>query len=469
VCIEKDLASVREPAKRRANQWREYSRLEQIHKESLMKNRAIILTGLVAFSTFIVTADDWQQWRGPNRDGISKETGLLKEWPKAGPKLIWQLKDIGNGYATPSVVGDRIYVLGNEGVGNEFVQALAVQDGKKIWTAKLGKVGAPDQQPSFPAARSTPTVDGDVLYALGSDGDLACVECSSGKIRWHKNLQADFGGKNGDWAYAESPLVDGDLVVCTPGGSDATILALHKTTGEVAWKCALPEADQAAYSSAIIVNAAGTRQYVQLLQKGLVGVDAKTGHLLWRYGKPVSRFNANIPTPIASGDSIYTASAGTGAGLVKVTLKDGKISSDQVYFETKLPTAIGGAVKVGDLLYGTTGKALLCLEYDTGKIKWEDPAIGPASLCLADGMLYLHGENGQVAFVEANAEGYHEKGKFTPPDQAKRAGPMEKPWAYPVVANGRLYLRDHGNLWSYEVRAGKGGKATRIEFAPDLK
>jgi outer membrane protein assembly factor BamB len=420
-----------------------------------MKNRAIILGGLVALSTICACADDWPQWRGPNRDGISKETGLLKGWPKGGPKLAWQLKDIGNGYATPSVVGERIYVLGNEGNDKEFVQALDVKDGKKIWSTQLGKVGAPDQQPNFAAARSAPTVDGYLLYALGSAGDLACVECATGKIRWHKNLQTDFGGKVGDWAYAESPLVDGDLVVCTPGGSDATMVALHKKTGEVAWKCAMPEADQAAYSSAIIVKAAGKRQYVQLLQKGLVGVDAKDGTLLWRYGRPVSRFNANIPTPVASGDSIYTASAGTGAGLVKVTFKDGKFSSDQIYFDIKLPTAIGGAIKVGDLLYGTTGKALDCLEYDTGKIKWEDPSIGPASLCLADGMLYLHGENGEFALVEPSAAGYREKGRFTPPDQAKRAGPMEKPWAYPVVANGRLYLRDHGNLWAYNVNAAK--------------
>ena len=416
-----------------------------------MKN-LILLAALIAFASTSAIADDWPQWRGPNRDGISKETGLLKAWPKEGPKLAWQVKDIGNGYATPSIVGERIYVIGNEGKDKESVEALAVKDGKKIWSTPLGKVGAPDQQPSFPAARSTPTVVGDVLYALGSDGDIACVECSSGKIRWHKNLQTDFGGKIGDWAYAESPLVDGDAVVCTPGGADATIVALNKSTGDVIWKCSLPEADQAAYSSAIIVNTAGTRQYVQLLQKGLVGVDAKTGKSLWRYGKPVSRFNANIPTPVASGDSIYAASAGTGAGLVKVSQKDGKIASDQIYFDTKLPTSIGGAVKVGDLLYGTTGKALVCVEFESGKVKWEDPAIGPASLCSADGMLYLHGENGEVALVEPSVDSYHQKGRFTPPDQAQRRGPMEKPWAYPVVANGRLYLRDHGNLWAYDVK-----------------
>ncbi|MGH7969168.1 MAG: PQQ-binding-like beta-propeller repeat protein, partial [Limisphaerales bacterium] len=233
----------------------------------------------------IASANDWPQWRGPDRTGVSREKGLLKEWPKAGPPLLWQATSIGRGYSTPSVVGDRIYVLGNEDLDNEFVEALSLSDGKKAWSARLGNVGNPKQQPNFPAARSTPTVDGDLLYALGSDGDLACVETGAGKVRWRKNLRADFGGKPGDWAYAESPLVDGEALICTPGGADATLLSLNKRTGEVLWKCAVPGADDAAYASAIVVDAGGVRQYVQMLKKGLVGVEAKTGRFLWRYAR----------------------------------------------------------------------------------------------------------------------------------------------------------------------------------------
>jgi len=358
----------------------------------------------------------------------------------------------GSGYSTPAVVGDRLYLLGNEGMDNEFVEALSVADGKLVWLTALGKVGHPKQNPNFPAARSTPTVDGDVLYALGSDGDLACVEIATGKMRWHKNLQTDFKGKPGQWAYAESPLVDGDTVVCTPGGSEATLVGLNKKTGELIWKCATPEGDEAAYSSAIVVQAAGAKQYVQLLQKGLVGVGAGTGKLLWRYPKVVSKYGANIPTPLASGDLIYTASAGTGGGLVKIKQKPDGMEAQEVYFESKLPTAIGGVVKVGDYLYGTTGQALLCVEFATGKVKWEDRAIGPASLCYADGRLYLHGENGEVALVEPSPDGYRQKGHFTPPDQPERKDAMEKAWAYPVVADGRLYLRDHSRLWCYDIR-----------------
>jgi outer membrane protein assembly factor BamB len=402
-----------------------------------------------------VVANDWPQWRGPQRNGLSQETGLLKEWSKDGPKLLWKISDAGSGYSTPAVVGDRLYVLGNDGLENEFVAALSVKDGKQIWRTRLGNVGNPKQQPSFPAARSTPTVEGELLYALDSDGDVACVETGAGKIRWQKSLRTDFGGKPGQWAYSESPLIDGNTLVCTPGGSQATVVALNKKTGEVIWKCALPEGDDAAFASAIVVETGGIKQYVQLLQKGLVGIEAKTGKLLWRYGKAESKYGANIPTPLASDAYVYCASAGTGGGAIRLKANGGKVESEEAYFESKLPTAIGGAVKVGDYLYGTTAQALLCVEFTTGKVKWEERALGAASLCYADGRLYLHGENGDMALVEASPDSYREKGRFTPPDQPKHSNQMEKAWAYPVVANGRLYIRDQGVLWCYDVKAAR--------------
>jgi outer membrane protein assembly factor BamB len=417
--------------------------------------RVGLLVGFLGVLTWTAPAADWPQWRGPKRDGTSKETGLLKEWPKDGPKLLWHVKDIDFGYSTPAVVGERIYLLSNKGKDNEFALALDAKNGKKVWSTPLGKVG-PNRGPQYPGARSTPTVDGEMLYVLGSDGDLACLETAKGTKRWHKNLRTDFGGKPGAWAYAESPLIDGDVLVCTPGGKEATMVALNKKTGEVIWKSSVPDGNEAAYSSAIIVESGGVKQYVQLLKGGLVGVNAKTGKLLWSYDKTAKGSPAVIPTPVARAGYVYSAAARTGGGLVKLKAKEGAIEAEPVYFERNLPTSIGGAVRIGDYLYGTTyGKKLVCAEFATGKVKWQDDCIGTGSVCCVDGLLYVHGEDGRMALVEATPDGYHEKGRFTPTEQPKHdKGMMSiKAWSYPVVANGRLYVRDLGSLWCYDVKA----------------
>jgi outer membrane protein assembly factor BamB len=415
--------------------------------------RQFLFAALLSGISCMAFAADWPQWRGPQRTGISSETGLLKEWPKDGPKLLWQANDIGRGYSTPAIVGDHIYLQGNEGLTTEFAQAMNVMDGRPLWRTRLGNVGNPKQEPNFPAARSTPTVDGEILYALGSDGDLACLEKATGKLRWQKSLRKDFGGKPGIWAYSESPLVDGEAVICTPGGADATLVALKKETGDVIWKCAVPGGDEAAYSSALVGQFGGGKEYVQMLQGGLVGVEAGTGKFLWRYKKTVSQFRANIPTPVMKDSLIYSAGAGTGGGLIKVASTAGA-DPEQVYFSPKLPAAIGGCVLIGDYLYGT-GQALLCVAFATGTVKWEERALGAASLCFADDRLYLHGENGEVALIEPTPAGYQEKGRFSPPNQPQKSNPMEKAWAYPVLAEGRLYIRDHQMLWCYDVKSGR--------------
>jgi outer membrane protein assembly factor BamB len=419
-----------------------------------MRTRWLLLAAVgLGLAVLAAGANDWPQWRGPQRNGISQETGLLQEWPKGGPKLLWQLKDIGFGYSTPAVVGERLYLLSNRGMDNEFVQALAVADGKQVWETRLGRVG-PNEKVQYPGARSTPTVDGELLYALGSDGDLACLETATGKERWHKNLRSDFGGQPGWWAYSESPLIEGDVLVCTPGGTEATLLALNKKTGAVIWKSAVPGGDQAAYASGIVVETDGVKQYVQFLQKGVVGVDARTGKFLWRYEQTAKGSPANIPTPVAHAGYVYSATGRSGGGLVKLKASGGAVSAEPVYSSPKLPTSIGGSVLLGEYLYGTNGGGLLCVEFATGKVKWQDRCVGAGSVCYADGRLYVHGERqGEVALVEATPEAYREKGRFSPPDQPERGN--SQAWAYPVVANGRLYIRDLGRLWCYDVKAAK--------------
>lgn len=398
-----------------------------------------------------LSAADWPQWRGPDRNGISQETGLLQEWPADGPKLLWQAIDIGSGYSTPAIVGNRIYLISNKGMEDEYVQCLNVDDGKELWRTRIGNVG-PNKGPQYPGSRSTPTVDGKLIFALGSDGDLTCLDTADGKVRWQKNLRTDFAGQPGNWAYSESPLVDGGTLVCTPGGAEATIVALDKETGNGIWKTALPEADQAAYASAIVVNAAGVKQYVQFLQKGLVGVDAHTGKFLWRYTKTAEGSPANIPTPIAQGDLIYSSAGRSGGGLVKIKNEGGEIVAEQVYFEQKLPTSIGGAVDLKGYLYGTTAQGLVCADFATGEGKWQERGVGPGSVCYADGRLYVHNEKDDVvALVDPSPDAYQEKGRFTLPNQPDHG--RAQAWAYPVVANGRLYLRDLDCLWCYDVKA----------------
>lgn len=404
------------------------------------------------------TRGDWPQWRGPERNGTSTESGLLKEWPAGGPKLLWQVNDIGDGYSTPVVVGKSIYVMSNRGMDNEFVQALSTQDGKVIWTTRVGNVGNPDQDPNYPKARSTPTVDGDFLYALGSDGDLACIETKSGKIRWQKNLRKDFGGQPGTWAYAESPLIDGDAVIVTPGGPQATMAALNKKTGAVIWKSAIPGGDPAGYASAIVVQAAGRKQYVQLLSKGIVGVDAKTGQFLWRYAE-AAKGPAQYFTPVARGEYVYGGALGVGGALIRLKPDGSGVAAEQVYFTRGLPNGPGGAVVVGDHIYGTeVGRTLVAVEFLTGKVKWQVESLGWGSIAAAEGLLYLHGLNGDIALIEATPEGYREKGRFTPPAQPQKKQTGQYPegaFAYPVIANGTLYIRDLGTLWAWDIKARK--------------
>jgi outer membrane protein assembly factor BamB len=396
---------------------------------------------------------DWAQWHGPHRDGQSAETGLLQEWPKEGPKLLWQVKNIGWGFSTPSVVGDRVYVISNEGLENEFAQALSGRDGQRIWSTRLGVVGHPKQNPNYPAARSTPTVDGKLLYVLGSDGDLACLETATGKEQWRKHLRHDFGGKHGEWAYAESPLVDGNAVICTPGGSNATLVALNKMTGEVMWKCATPEADDAAYASMVVAEFSGVKQYVQFLAKGLVGVEAKTGKLLWRYERSAKGSPAVVMTPLVSDGYIYSGAFRAGGAVIKPTKKDGAFVVEELYFNKKLPCPLGGVVKVGDYFYGTSEPSVLCVDFKTGAIQWQERSP-ELSWLVADGRLYAHGDSGDVVLIEPSPASYREKGRFTPPDRPAAPG-QPKAFAQLALANGRLYVRELNSLWCYDVKTVK--------------
>jgi outer membrane protein assembly factor BamB len=422
---------------------------------------AIVALPGAAKAQLKASVGDWPGWMGADRTGVSQDTGLLKEWPKTGPKLLWKVADIGEGYSTPSIAEGKIYLMSNRGLNDEFAIALNAKDGSKIWEKRIGKVGPNTSPANYPGARSTPTVDGDTVYVLGSDGDLACLDASNGEIRWKKNLRNDFDGQPGSWVYAESPLIDGDVLVCTPGGDTATLVALNKTNGEVIWKAAVPgkaidvggmsmKSNTAAYASAIVATVGGVKQYIQSLTGGLVGVAAKDGKLLWRYDKLTGSTMCN--TPLFHDGCVFlsalTPKGAAGSALVQLTATDGSVTANEIYHTKALAVHHGGVVRIGDAIYGTSQAGLVCIDFKSGETKWQNRCVGKGSIAAADGRLYVRGENGKVALVEATPDAYKEIGRFEPPDHSPK-----NVWPHPVIAGGRLYLRDQNVLLCYDVKA----------------
>jgi outer membrane protein assembly factor BamB len=329
---------------------------------------------------------------------------------------------------------------------SEEVVALSLADGSRRWATRIGTVGK-NEGPQYPGSRSTPTIDGDSLYALGSDGDLACLDAKSGTVKWSKNLRTEFGGTPGKWAYTESPLIDGDVLLCSPGGSEATVVALNKSDGSAIWKSPIPEADDASFSSPVKATIDGIDQYVLFLSKGVVGLESKTGRVLWRYTNASDK-DANVQTPVVSAPYVYTAASRVGGGLVRVSASD--TEPEEVYFGRTLPSGMGGNILIDGNLYGASGPTMICVDYATGEAKWQDRSIGTSSLCFADGKLFLHSEDNQVAMIEATPEGYKELGRFTPPNAPERAN--GKAWTYPIIVDGKLIIRDVGTVWCYDIR-----------------
>ena len=393
------------------------------------------------------TASDWPQFRGPQRDGKSTETGLLKSWPDSGPKLAWTARGLGGGYASVSIAGDLIVTAGDRAEAN-FVTALRRSDGTPLWSSKLGQPGAPGWG-GFGGPRCTPSMAGDLVFAIGQFGEFACFDAKSGKELWRKHLVTDFGGSLPDWGYSESPLVDGDNVVCTPGGAQGAIVALNQRTGAVVWR-SQEFKDTAAYSSLVPTVLGGVLQYVQLTHASVVGVSAKDGKLLWQ--APRKEKTAAITTPVVQGDLVYVSTFyGAGCNLFKVTKSGNAFSAEPVYANKLMSNHHGGVIAVGDYVYGySDGKGWVCQELATGKSVWQEKEhLGKGAIAFADGCFYLRQEDksGPVALIEASPSGYKELGRFNPPDRSDKNA-----WAHPVIAGGRLYLRDQDVLLCYVLK-----------------
>jgi outer membrane protein assembly factor BamB len=412
-----------------------------------MKSRTLLLLACVCAPI----AADWPQWRGADRTDVSGETGLVAAFRRGSPPLFWTNKDAGLGYAGPAVVGDRLFTMGAFGQ-EERVYALDVHTGKQRWQAPIGPL-LTNHWGDGP--RGTPTVDGDLLYALGGQGNLVCVETATGKPRWRVSLPDDLGGTLPNWGYTESPLVDGDRLVCTPGGARGTLAALDKKTGKVLWR-SKGLTDGAAYSSAVVAEVGGVRHYVQMTPQGVVGVAADDGRLLWR-----SEIGANstavIPTPIFHDNCVLVTSGyGSGCGLVKLTPDgQGGVAASQLYANKNMVNQHGGVVRVGEHLYGYSDNGgWECLNFKTGDVVWsERRKLGKGSLTCADAHLFCYNQDdGTLAVIAASPAGWKEVGRFKIPQESSRRSPSGGVWTHPVVANGRLYLRDQELLFCYNLK-----------------
>jgi outer membrane protein assembly factor BamB len=415
----------------------------------------------ILLATAPALASDWPGWRGTNRNAVSTETGLLQEWDPEGPPLEWKASGIGAGFSSVAVVGDRIYTMGDKD-GAQRVFALSRDGGRILWQAKLGPTHDDNRRGGGP--RGTPVLDDGRVYALGTEGDLVCLDAETGQEVWGRSLPRDFGGKMmSKWKWSESPLVDGERLVFTPGAPDAALVAVDKATGREIWRAAIPDLgpegkDGAGYSSIVVSSGAGVKQYVQLLGRGVVGVRASDGEFLWGYNR-VANDVANVATPIVRGNLVL-ASTGyqTGSVLLELERSGDAVKARERYFldAKTLQNHHGGLVLVGDHIYAGHGHNKgfpICVELESGKVAWggdiRNAGTDSATVLYADRRIYFRYQNGVILLIEATPSGYVEKGTLEIPDVA------DPSWPHLAIAAGRLYVREQDAVYCYDLRDAK--------------
>ncbi len=423
---------------------------------------ASIFSVISAVALPAATADDWLGWRGANRANHSAEEGLFGAWADDGPKLAWVAEGTGSGYASVSVAGNRAYTTGNFD-HSQSVVAIDTTDGTIVWTQAIT-----DKPPKhgYNGSRTTPTIDGDRLYMVSSDGNIVCLRSKDGSKVWSRSFNDWDGKMMSGWGYSESPLVDGDVVVCTPGGHKGMVVALDKMTGDQVWACELPRfndeqglngkslKDGAGYASIVISAAAGVKQYIQLVGRGLIGVRASDGKFLWRYDQ-VANGTANIPTAIVDGDYVFTSTAyGTGAALLKLVGDGDGVKAEEVYWldSKTLQNKHGGMTLIDGHIFcghGNGNGMPICVNMKSGKIAWGPERAtgkGETSLIAAAGHIIWRREDGTVILTTDDTESMNVVGSFKPVYQ------QGKTWAHPVIANGKLYLREQDKLMCYQLK-----------------
>ena len=400
----------------------------------------IALSALILPTAF---ATDWPQWRGPNRDARSQETNLLESWPADGPPLAWEARGVGGGFSSIAVANGSIFTLGDLEDGC-YAIALKEADGSPLWKTRVGNSGGHGK---YPGPRSTPTVEGGQVIVLDQHSGLTCLDAKSGEKIWAVNLQDDFGGRMmSGWRYSESPLVDGEAVICTPGGKEGTVLALDRRTGKKLWQTS-EWTDPAGYSSVVTATIHGVRQYVQLTGQSVAGIDPKSGTILWKADRPGK--TAVISTPVVEGDLVFVTSGyGVGCNGFRIEKEGAQWTTKQLYADRKFANHHGGVVRHDGHVFGSSGSMFACMNLASGELMYRERSAGKGSTVYADGHFYLRSESGPVALIKASSSELVEVSRF---DQPKRSD--QRAWPHPVIANGKLYLRDQDLLLCYDVAA----------------
>lgn len=402
---------------------------------------------LLLTTGFVSTANandvgDWNQFRGPNRDNLSTETGLADEWPSGGPELLMTMEGAGQAYSSVSLVGDLLFTMGNRD-GGEYVMAFNRQTGDLVWKTRSGNEyhdGTGD------GPRGTPTVVDGLVYSLGGNGDLTCLDAATGDVRWQQNILQEYGGGNITWGISESVLVDNGAVICSPGGRDATVVSLNAKTGKVNWRSRVPEQPQASYASPVVMTIGRVKQYVIFTSKGICGVRATDGEPLWGQNKS-SNGTANCATPLVVDNLVFSSSDyGTGAELVELNATRNGVTAQNVYFTKDMKNHHGGMVLHQGHVFGSNSERFACVNLRTGKAVWQKPDM-KGSVFFADNKIVFRHENGPVHLIAADTSAYRELGRFEQPQRSGRPA-----WAHPVVAGGRLYLRDQDKILVYDVK-----------------
>ena len=408
----------------------------RLHRVSALVLTAALLVALPA-AVSNRAADDWPQWRGPNRDGRSAETGLLKDWPAGGPALVWRATGAGEGYSSFATSQGRLYTLGARD-GIEYVIAYDAASGKRLWERAHGTRFSNDRGDG---PRATPTIDGNRVYAFGASGDLSALDAASGEPFWRVNVLKQFRGSNIQWGLSESPLVLSDRILVNAGG---TIVALKKADGQQIWTT---QGDEAGYSSAVVHKIGDVTEAIYFTSNRVLGVDVNSGRQLWSYGQVANRV-ANIATPIVRGNRVFVSSDyGTGSALLELTASGNGVSAKEVYFTRQMKNHHATSILVGEHLYGFDSAILTAMDFNTGNVAWQNRSVGKGSLTFADDRLYLFSENGVVGLAEASPAGYREHGRFE-----LKTGRLPT-WSHPVVSGGKLFLRDQDSIYAYDVRA----------------